>query len=444
MSTEIQPDVAGKSQVADKTQTPGKLKGLRNSIILVLFAVMVAAVIAAWQWYEASSKIKDLQQEFERRLVEVDSSIERRLIEVDSSNELRNISDKVREKYEETEAKFKLLETNLTDSISRQEILEALYQDLAPGRDEIIMEEVEQLLLIANQQLQLTNNVRSALIAMQEANVRLQRINYPQLSPLREVLAKDMDLLKAVPMVDTMGISLRFENLAEAVNKLPLAMEILPLETKTDSPKPQTSGGMWQNFLMEIWNDIKQYTKQLVNIQHMGDQDIPPPSHSYFLRENLKLRLLSAHNALLAHDAVNFKANLKSSIEWVNKHYDNKSKPAISMLEILGQLYDNEIGIELPNISASYDAVRNYRLTAKGKTKKATIDSKVVEHTRILEKDEADEKARLLEEAKAETEAKAEAGVGAEADTGLEKEVEVGPKVETGAEIEAEVGEGNK
>ena len=77
MSKEIQPDIAEKSQVADKPQTNGKSKSLRNGIIFLLCAVLAAAAIAAWQWYEASNKIKDLQQKFENQLVEVDSSIEK-------------------------------------------------------------------------------------------------------------------------------------------------------------------------------------------------------------------------------------------------------------------------------------------------------------------------------------------------------------------------------
>ena len=423
MSTEIQSDVTEKQEVNskpegnDKPHVTGKQQGLRNYIVPLLIAAIAAVVIAAWQWYEASSQIKDLQKEFERRLVEVDSS----------NKELRSISDKVREKREKTETRLKLLETSLTESISRQETLEGLYQDLAPSRDEVTMEEVEQLLLIANQQLQLANNVKAALIAMQEANVRLQRINHPQLSSLRDVLAKDMDLLKAVPLVDTMDISLRLESLAEAVDKLPLVMEIRPPKNKNVPHKPQTWGGKWQNFLLDIWNDIK----QLIRIQHVGEQDIPPPSHSYFLRENLKLRLLSAHNALLAHDAVNFKANLKISIEWINKYYDNKSKPTISMLEILHQLHDNEIGIELPNISASYNVVRKYRLTAKKKTKEASLNSKAIERKRILEKAEADEEARLLAEVAAKAEVKAKVG----------SEAEVWEEVGTEAETEAGVGE---
>jgi len=338
MSAEIQPDVTDKPQ------------GLRSRINPLLIAAMVVAVIVAWQWYETRSQIANLQQELEKRMVEMDAS----------NKELSNISTKEREKREEVETRFKLLETNLTESISRQVALEKLYQDFAPNRDEVTMEEVEQLLLIANQQLQLANNVKAALIAMQEADVRLQRINRPQLSPLRKALAKDMDLLKAVPNVDTMEMSLRLESLAQTVDKLPLAMEIRPPKTNAVSQVTWAPEGVWPKLLQEVWNDIK----QLVRIQNMDEREIPllSPSQSYFLRENLKLRLLSAHHALLARNAVSFKANLKISINWINRYYDNKSKPATSMLEILRQLHDSEISIELPNISASYDAVRNYRL----------------------------------------------------------------------------------
>ena len=338
MSAEIQPDVTDKPQ------------GLRSRINPLLIAAMVVAVIVAWQWYETRSQIANLQQELEKRMVEMDAS----------NKELRNISTKEREKREEVETRFKLLETNLTESVSRQVALEKLYQDFAPNRDEVTMEEVEQLLLIANQQLQLANNVKAALIAMQEADVRLQRINRPQLSPLRKALAKDMDLLKAVPNVDTMEMSLRLESLAQTVDKLPLAMEIRPPKTNAVSQVTWAPEGVWPKLLQEVWNDIK----QLVRIQNMDEREIPllSPSQSYFLRENLKLRLLSAHHALLARNAVSFKANLKISINWINQYYDNKSKPATSMLEILRQLHDSEISIELPNISASYDAVRNYRL----------------------------------------------------------------------------------
>ena len=87
------------------------------------------------------------------------------------------------------------------------------------------------------------------------------------------------------------------------------------------------------------------------------------PSQAYFLRENLKLRLLSARHALLARDGASFKADLDASMDLDQPVLRQQiGTGGIDMLEALHQLHDSDIGIELPRISASLDAVRNYRL----------------------------------------------------------------------------------
>jgi len=500
MSKEIKSDITEKPRVADKPKAKGKSKILRNIMILLLLS---ASAVAAWQWYEANNKIKSQVQEFESQPADIGTSVEDQLIAADpssenkladfdtsiesqqtdivsppknqpkeadtstenklaelesrivksieiqlakvaSSDELRTVSDEIRNKREEIDARFMLLENDLAKSVGKQKILEGLYQDLAPNRDETTIEEVEQLLFIANKQLQLANNVTSAMIAIQEADARLQRINHPQIPHLQSVLAKDIGLLKAVPEIDIVGIGLKLDSLAEEIDQLQLAMEGATSPEINDAPnKSQTSGGVLgilkdffkgdpnepqetggtlktiQDFLLETWANLNKYVdieqfvnvEQLVRIEHVGKQDIPDPSHSYFLRENLKLRLLAAHNALLARDARNFQAYLETSIEWINKHFNNKSELGISMLETLGQLHSNEISLNVPNILTSYEAVRKFHLSIKVEAANALIDSKIAEQKRAKDK----ENARLLAEAEAEAEAEAAAQAEAEA-----------------------------
>ena len=525
MSKEIKSDISEKPRVADKPKAKGKSKALRNGIIFLLFS---AAAIAAWQWYESNNKIKSQVQEFksqptdvdasiesqltaadpstENELVDVDTSIESQLTDIvpppgyqeieadtstenklaeiekrivesinvqlaklDPSEELHAVSDEIRKKREESDARFMLLENDLAKSIGKQTILEGLYQDLAPNRNETTIEEVEQLLFIANQQLRLANNVTSAMVAIQEADERLQRINHPRISHLQNVLAKDMALLKAVPKIDIVGIGLRLDGLAETIDQLPLAVEGTLSPKINDVPnKSQTSGGVLeiikdffkgapnesqesggtlriiQDFFLEIWANLNKYVdieqfvniEQLVRIEHVGKQDIPDPSHSYFLRENLKLRLLAAHNALLARDEGNFQAYLETSIEWINKHFNNKSELGISMLETLSQLHSNEISLNVPNISTSYDAVRKFHLSIKVKTANALIDSKIAEQERAENK----ENSRLLAEAEAEAKvaAEAEAKAAAEAEAKAVAEAEAKAVAETEAVAKAE------
>jgi uroporphyrin-3 C-methyltransferase len=314
-----------------------------------IFALIVIAVMA-WQWYDTRNQIGDLQHELAKRLADADAL----------GKETRHLAAEGTEAGRRLDTKLSLLEAKLAESQSQQVALEALYQELTRTRDEATLEEVEQLLLIANQQLQLASNVKAALIAMQEADARLQRIDRPQLAPLRKILSKDMDVLKSAPYLDTVGISLRLDNLAAAVDALPLAMELRPPESRATEHQMPEAENVWLRFARETWEDMK----RLVRIQHVDKPDIPllSPSQAYFLRENLKLRLLSARLALLARDGASFKADLDASLDWIGRYYESKSRPVVNMLEALNELRASEVGIELPRISASLDAVRNYRL----------------------------------------------------------------------------------
>ena len=87
------------------------------------------------------------------------------------------------------------------------------------------MSEVEQILVLASQQLSLGGNVQAALAGVQVADGKLARLDRPQLAPLRRALARDMDRLKAVPYVDVAGISIKLDQLTATIDALPLAKD---------------------------------------------------------------------------------------------------------------------------------------------------------------------------------------------------------------------------
>src|ERR1019366_4205299 len=129
-------------------------------------------------------------------------------------------------------------------------------------------------------------------------------------------------------------------------------------------PKDETA---WQKLLREIWQEVK----QLVRIENTGKAEIPllPPNQEFFLRENLKLRLLSARLALLSRDEDSFKQELKTAQLWMARYFDGKSNEGMRMSDGLKKLAASDISIELPDISSSLQAVRNYRLTRENEPK---------------------------------------------------------------------------
>ena len=179
----------------------------------MLLAVLLVAIAAIG--IDAYNRDRQLRTEVARRLAEEDADLKATRTAVESAQD--NLRD--------AEAKIALLESRLAESQTQQAALEALYRELAPSRDEWALTEVEQVLLLASQQLQLAGNVSAALAALQLADAKLQRLDRPQFVPLRRALARDMDRLKAVPFVDVQGLSLRLDQAISVVDTLPLALE---------------------------------------------------------------------------------------------------------------------------------------------------------------------------------------------------------------------------
>jgi uroporphyrin-3 C-methyltransferase len=252
------------------------------------------------------------------------------------------------------------MESRYAESQNQRVALENLYNNLSANSDEAALAEVEQMLMIASQQLQLSANVRAALIAMQTADSRLQRMNRPAFSGLRQTINNDMDKLRALHEADISGINLQLNNLISAVDSMPLAyQQQLPANQAAAQAASPEAGTTWQKLLHDIWNDLK----QLVRIENTDKAEIPllPPNQEFFLRENLKLNLLSARLALLSRDGASFRLGLKTAQRWTARYFDSKSGVNKHVSEVLKKLAASDISIELPDISDSLQAVRNYR-----------------------------------------------------------------------------------
>lgn len=325
---------------------------------LVAVVALVALALAGWNAYSNRQDIDGLRLELAKRLAEVDAQ----------SKASRAAGDQLREATREAQVKIGVLEGKLAESQSQQIALEALYQDLSRNRDEWAFAEIEQTLLVASQQLQLAGNVRAALIALQAADTRLQHMNRPQLLPLRKAISEDIARLKAAPFVDTVGLSVRIDTLIAAVDKLPLAVETRAAPTAAagaPAPAPARESSAWSRFSSEVWNDLK----QLVRVQRVDGADVPllAPTQAYFLRENLKLRLLTARMALLTRDQSAFRNDLKAAREWLTRYFDARNNVVTAAAGALSGLQTSDVSIELPDLGATLTALRALS-AARGKS----------------------------------------------------------------------------
>ena len=212
------------------------------------------------------------------------------------------------------------------------------------------------MLAIASQQLQLAGNVRAALLALQLADARLAKADRPQFVPVRRALARDIERLKALPVLDIAAMSSRIDSLVAGVDSLPLAFEERSAPVKEKAPAQD--GGFWSRLGSEVWSEVK----QLVVVRPVGTSEPPlvPPPQAYFLRENLRLRLLNARLSLLVRDEAGYREDLRAADAWIRRYFDVRGKHTSDALAQLKQLSAASISFEMPTISESLDAVRGF------------------------------------------------------------------------------------
>jgi len=320
----------------------------RISITQLILVVLV--IVFMWQWLEQRRIIDDMRQQLAIKIDEMKGG----------SKANRELLKQSQEQVSELSVKVAALESRYGEVQTQRGLQENTNGDIFASRDETALAEVEQMLLNAAQQLQLSANVRAALIFMQSADARLQRMNRPAYRGLSKMIGRDMDKLRALPIVDITGINRQLNKLIVAVDELPLAYQQRATSesgTNVSPPRDETTG---QKLLREVWQELK----QLVEIENTGRDEIPllHPDQQFFLRENLKLHLLSARIALLSRDEVIFRQELNNIQLWTARYFDDKSPAVSDMLSGIKKLSASRIRVELPDLSSSLQAVRNYRL----------------------------------------------------------------------------------
>ena len=319
-------------------------------LAIVALIVSLAVLLAlAWSWQSQQQRIKNIEQALTLRLSEFELR----------SQESRVLAKRADESTSQVAIRIGMLDQKLEESRSQLDALQTLYLEVANNRDAWAISDVEQLLIIASQQLQLAGNVKSALLAMQTADSRLQQIDKPQVVQLRKTLSQDIQRLQALPSVDITGMSLRLQTVLETIDQLPLVSERHPQIVKPLAPPSDASP--WQRLLQEIWLDLK----RMVRVERI-DRPEPPllaPEQNYFLRENLKLRLLAARLALLQHDQTSYRSDLQAAEVWIKRHFDTRDAATLNVLALLKTLSSSDILIEIPDVSASLGAVSKYKLS---------------------------------------------------------------------------------
>lgn len=349
----------------DRNQQPAETKPIKllgmefndRALWIVMFIIASTVVVLAIRGF---NDMRDMQREFARRVADSDARVKSAEIQQrEAVNALGEVNKRIAS-----------LEARLSESQNQQVALEQLYQDLLRNRDDVQLAEIEQVISTAVQQLQLFGNVEAALVAMQNIETRLARIDKPQFLGIRRAVAHDLERLRALPSIDISGAAIKLDQLVTQVDALPALADARPASDErsaneqTDAADAKNAGRGW---FMNWWSRMRERVAQefgsLVRINKANSVDalLVAPSQTYFLRENIKLRLLSARQQLIARNEVGFRNELQVVRAAVGKYLDPQARTTQQYENTLKALQTMPIAIDLPTLSESLNAVRNFR-----------------------------------------------------------------------------------
>jgi uroporphyrin-III C-methyltransferase len=330
--------------------------------IFIIAALAVSMLASFYLW----RKLTNMQEHLARQSADA----------TNLSVEARSLAKNAQEVAREASARSSLNETRLSEVALQRTQLDELMQSLTRSRDENLVVDLESALRLAQQQAQLTGSVEPLLSALKTADQRLTRAAQPRLNGVRKALANDADKIKAAAVTDIPSLLVKLDEISRLVEDLPVLntvtavarVEKQSVSSKANGAKPievtpANKVTDWQSSLLNFWHSnwliVRGELAKLVRVSQIENPDavLLSPEQTYFLRENLKLKVLNARLGLLGRQIQSTKSDLTTVADDVRKYSDPTSKQAQLLQSAIAQVQAQLGNVAIPALDASLAAL---------------------------------------------------------------------------------------
>ena len=261
--------------------------------------------------------------------------------------EARTLARQAQEQVTEASARLAVQEARVNEVALQRGQLEELMQSLSRSRDENLVVDIESSLRLAQQQAQLTGSLEPLVGALKNAQQRIERAAQPRLAPVQRAIGRDLERIGSASVADTSGLLSRLDDLVRQVDELPLANAVAlaastrRLQAQPTDPEADTSGqDAWWVWLQRVGQVVFDEAKGLVRLSRIDQPEaaLLAPDQAFFLRENLKLKLLNARMGVLARQLDSARTDLTAATAALNRYFDPASRRTQSAATVLQQV----------------------------------------------------------------------------------------------------------
>ena len=323
----------------------GRSRAGRGLSLAVLVLALLAIVASVFAW-RADQRVRGSERELVKR--QQDSAVQ--------VTEATLLARQAQEGARDAAAKVALLEARLNEVAVQRGQLEALVQSVARSRDENLVADSDATLRAGLQQGALTGSAEPMVAALKQIDERFARANQPRLEPVRRAIARDLDRIKAASVADVATLSIRLDEAVRLIDEMPLLSAAEPRRdfgraaveaaAAPASAAASASGvGDWLSrefgqagraIIEGTWSEIR----SLVRVTRIDQPEamLVAPDQAFFLKENVKLRLLNARLSLLARQFDAARGDLRWCKGAIERYFDRSSRRTQIALDLVTQV----------------------------------------------------------------------------------------------------------
>lgn len=325
---------------------------------LVIGAAGLGCSIMLWQ------KVGSMQEQLARQTADATTQ----------ATEARALARESQDLVRDASAKLSVMEVRVNEVSLQRGQLDTLVQNLARSRDDTLLVDIESAIRMAQQQTQLTGNTEPLVATLQSSIKRLERTAQPRLVPVQQAMERDLDKLSQSAVTDTASLLARLDDVVKLVddlhvhNSAPVPSEQRQPRRKAapavtaDAQAPTVSPAQWRwwtDWGQTIWQATREEARDLLRVSRIEDADamLMAPEQAFFVRENLKLKLLNARLAVLARQYDAARADIGTAQATLAKYFDSNSRRTHQAQAVLTQLLSHMQATKQPAMDDTLTAL---------------------------------------------------------------------------------------
>ena len=359
-------DKAASSPAASTGKSGHQSAGGRSlgsmSLILMTVVVSVAALASSYLTWQSFS---GLRAAVGQRMQSAEAEV----------TPLRELSSETAGRLNALQSRLSGAEQRISELNLQRTQLEELMLSVSRSRDETLVQDLGSALRFAVQQAQLMGNPQPLIAALQVGIERIEAAANPRLAGVRDAMKNDLDVMQTETNTDVSLVVRALARLTRDMNKIVMRDTAPPTDRTVTSDAdtsaaPSPAIGLATDpasttvapslldqavtSVSSVWHSLSQafvaQASQLVRVRAVAPTDelMLSPENAWVLRDNLKLRLLSARLAVLSGQKQTALADISAVLQGIALYADPAAPSVVGLVGDLQQLQTTIAALHVP------------------------------------------------------------------------------------------------